>query len=74
MRERGEIRVVRFVIIPEDQMAFRVLIVIRVQYLSEAEVNVLEDMKLRPVDQPCNESRVAFVQARVHASYSNVEY
>jgi hypothetical protein len=34
-RKRGEIRVVRFIIIPEDQMAFRVVIVIRVQYLSE---------------------------------------
>jgi hypothetical protein len=50
MRKRGELRVMRFIIIPEDQMAFRVLIVIRVQYLSEVGVNVLEDMKLRPVD------------------------
>lgn len=74
MRERGELRVVRFIIIPEDHMAFRVLIVIRVQYLSEVGVNVLEDMKLRPVDHPCDESRVAFVQARVQTSYSNVEY
>lgn len=50
MRKGCEFSVVRFVVISENQMTSRVLIVIGVSYPSELGVNVLEDMKLRPVD------------------------